>query len=180
MSRLLFNRDMRSTRFILILALAFTFAAQSADARPVPFSKTYETDKKLGIGLMLGVPAGFNTKFLFTDTLAVDLGIGAYIKYRDRTGFHLNADFLWHPFVAVEGESFLAPFYFGLGGRFLSAGDHNFIGIRVPFGLSFDITDSSFDIFLEGAFIVDVSISGMEPPGPVDVNGLIGVRYFIF
>ena len=171
-------------RFIVILTLSIALVAETADARPTSISKQYETDKRLGIGLMLGIPLGLDVKFLATETIAIDLGIGAYIAYRDRTGLHIHADVLYHPFVAVEGESFLAPLYAGLGARFLNYDDYTHIGIRVPVGIAFDFGSKAFDIFLEGAFVYDVSVSGGDPavetPGAVDINVMTGVRFFVF
>lgn len=170
---------MRRLRFIVILALSIAFVSESADARPTPISKIYETDKKLGLGLMLGVPTGLSVKFLATDQLAIDFGAGAYIVYRGRTGLHINLDVLYHPFVAVEGQSFLAPFYAGLGGRFLNFDSNRHIGIRVPFGIAFDFTKKSIDVFLEGAFVYDVSRTD-DMQGAVDINVLAGFRFFVF
>lgn len=170
---------MRRLRFIVILTLSFVFMAGSADARPTAISKRYETDKKLGLGLMLGVPSGLGVKFLATEELAIDFGAGAYIKYRDRTGLHIHADLLYHPFVAVEGDSFVAPFYSGLGVRFLNFGDFTHIGVRIPFGIAFDLESKSIDIFLEGAFIYDVS-RGESTGGAVDINIMSGLRFYVF
>jgi hypothetical protein len=165
---------------LLVLSFLFPFfiTAQRAEARPYALSKDYQTDKRLGVGVMLGVPASVSLKFLMTDTLALDAAAGAYIAYRDRTGFHAHADLLWHPFVAVEGESFLAPLYFGLGARLL-AYEFTHIGVRVPVGISFDFGKKPFDIFLEGAFIYDFSMPA-EATGPVDINAVVGVRYYLF
>lgn len=169
---------MRRTRFIVILALSLVFVAESADARPTAISKRYETDKKLGIGLMAGIPTGLGIKFLATEELAIDLGVGAVLGYRGRTGLHIHADFLYHPFVAVEGDTFLAPFYTGLGGRFLNFDDFTHIGVRIPFGIAFDLDNKSFDIFLEGALIYDVSMTEGSS-GAVDINVLTGLRFYV-
>lgn len=163
---------------IALLLISFLSTAQRAEARPYALAKNYETDKKLGVGVMVGIPASVSLKFLMTDTLAVDLGAGAYVAYRDRTGFHGHADLLWHPFVAVEGETFLAPLYVGLGARLL-AYDFTHVGIRVPVGISFDFSEKPFEVFLEGAFIYDVSMPA-EATGAVDINAVVGVRYFLF
>jgi hypothetical protein len=164
------------------MVLALLLAAASAHARPLALSKSFETDKKLGAGLMLGVPLGGVGKLVLSDQLAVDLGLGAYLAYRDRTGFHMHADLLWHPFVAVEGETFLAPLYVGLGTRLQNHDGLTHLGVRVPVGIAFVFDRLPIDIFLETALVYDFSISEPEldeaAPGAVDVNGLVGLRYF--
>ncbi len=162
-----------------VLVLGALLVAGHADAEPLAISKQYETDKKFGVGVALGVPVGGVGKFLITPKFAIDFGAGGYYLYRDRDGIHLYGDILWHPFVAVEGETFLAPLYVGLGSRILNYDDITHFGLRVPVGVSFDFYDAAIDVFLEGAFIYDVSI-GEGGEGAVDVNGQVGLRYYIF
>lgn len=178
----MFNRAMRSWFVTVILASVVLLATASAHARPLALSKRFETTKMLGLGVTLGVPSGVSGKLMFTPEWAVDLGVGAYLAYRDRDGMHVHADLLWQPFVAVEGQSFLAPMYFGIGPRILRHDEITHIGVRIPVGISFMFDKTPVDIFLEGAFVYDFSISepavDQESPGAVDVNGLVGVRYF--
>jgi hypothetical protein len=176
---------MRPWKLSVILTLAVLLAAASAHARPLAISKRFDTEKKLGAGVMLGVPLSAVGKLMLTSELAVDVGMGAYVAFRDRTGFHMHADLLFHPFVAVEGETFKAPLYVGLGSRFLHYQGINHVGVRVPLGIAFVFDNLPIDVFLETAFIYDFSISQGEPgevgesgPGAVDVNGLIGLRYY--
>ncbi len=172
----------RSPTLILasILALSAALlvaAATSAHAAPVALSKQFETDKRLGAGLMLGVPAGVSAKYMFTSTVAIDVGVGGYLLYRDRDGFAAHGDLLWHPFVAVEGESFLAPLYLGLGIRFLAHDSINHVGVRVPVGLAFVFDESPIDVFVESAFVYDFSVSE-DDESAFDANGVIGIRYY--
>jgi hypothetical protein len=182
---LLFNRAMRPWHLSVVLTLAVLLAAASAHARPLAISKRFDTGKKVGAGVMLGVPLSAVGKLMITSELAVDLGLGAYVAYRDRTGFHMHADLLFHPFVAVEGETFNAPLYVGLGSRLLHYDGITHVGVRVPLGIAFVFDKAPIDVFLETAFIYDLSISQGEPgevgdsaPGAVDVNGLVGLRYY--
>lgn len=151
----------------------------SADARPVELEKKFETDKTFGVGVMLGVPTAVSAKYFLIDELAVDLGLGAYLLYRDRDGFALHGDVLWHPFVAVEGTSFLAPLYFGAGVRLLDHDDSTRVGIRLPVGITFDFVDSPFDVFGESTLVVDVSVSNDDGTSPVDANFVVGLRYYL-
>jgi hypothetical protein len=59
------------------------------------------------------------------------------------------------------------------------------LGVRVPLGIAFVFDNLPIDIFLETAFIYDFSINqgedsavGDSAPGAVDVNGLVGLRYY--
>ncbi len=166
--------------FGLLVCLSGAFMGR-AEARPVHIDKTYETEKVLGVGVLLGVPLSISGKFFLNSEWAVDVGAGAYLAYRDRSGLHVHADILWHPFVAVEGETFMAPLYVGLGTRFLQYDEMDqsvtHVGVRVPVGIAFDFNDEPYDLFLEGAVVFDpvVSESG---PSPLDMNFGAGARIF--
>lgn len=155
----------------LIVALG---AATSAEARPVALSKRFETDKKTGVGLMVGSPTALSAKYFLTPEIAVDLSLGANLV-RKRDGFHLNADLLWHPFVAVEGITFLAPLYVGGGFRYL---DHDArAGIRFPVGISFVFDEKPLGLFAEVAVIYDVTMAE-EADGVLDPEMAVGARYY--
>ncbi|MCG8424927.1 MAG: hypothetical protein MJE77_44150 [Proteobacteria bacterium] len=164
--------------FAAAIVVSAVVLVGTANARPLAISKPFETDKTFGVGLAVGVPSGLTGKYLFTSQFALDFGAGGYYAYRDRDGLHLHGDILWHPFVAVEGETFLAPFYLGLGGRVLNYDDITHLGIRIPLGVAFDFKDIPVDVFLESALVVDVSVSE-DGKGKVDFNGLIGLRYYL-
>jgi len=161
-------------RAIAISLLVSFLAAAHAEARPVALSKRFDTDKKVGAGLMLGSPTAVSAKYFFTPEIAVDLGIGANV-IRKRDGFHVNADLLWHPFVAIEGKTFLAPLYLGGGFRYLA--HHDRAGIRFPVGLSFDFGGKPIDLFVELAAIYDIAMAE-EAEGVLDLNLATGLRYY--
>lgn len=165
-------------RIACVVALLLA-SVGSAEAGPAELEKDFETDKTVGVGLMLGVPAGLSAKFFLVDQLAIDLGIGGQLGYRDRDGFAIHADVLWHPFVAVEGRSFLAPLVLGVGARFLDYDQTSRIGVRVPVGLSFDFTDLPIDVFGELALVVDVAVDNGDDTSPIDANFVVGARYFL-
>jgi hypothetical protein len=147
-----------------------------AEARPVLLSKRYETTKKTGLGLMLGTPVAVAGKHFFSNELAVDGGVGINVL-RKRSGFHAHGDLLWHPFVAVEGNRFLAPLYFGGGMRLLVHDSITRIGLRIPVGLSFDFGEQPFDVFGEAALVLDAYVEE-EGRGVADANVVVGARYF--
>ncbi len=161
----------------LIISLLLVAITAEAQARPVALSKAYDGDKKLGVGLMLGTPTAAVGKYFLTTEIAVDLALGLNIL-RKRDGFHGHADLLWHPFVAVDGITVQAPFYIGAGVRYLSHDDISRIGLRIPFGISFDFTDKPIDVFAEFTPIFDLSVSD-EGDGVVDHSTVVGLRYFL-
>ena len=163
-------------RALIISLLLVAFAAE-AQARPVALSKRYQGDKKLGVGAMLGTPTAAVGKYFLTPEIAVDLALGLNIL-RKRDGFHAHADLLWHPFVAIDGITFQAPFYIGAGVRFLSHDDISRIGLRIPLGISFDFTNQPIDLFAEFTPIVDFSVSDAGR-GVADLSVVTGVRYFL-
>jgi hypothetical protein len=161
----------------LIISLLLVAITAEAQARPVALSKRYDGDKKLGVGLMLGTPTAVTGKYFLTTEVAVDLALGLNVL-RKRDGFHAHADLLWHPFVAVDGITLQAPFYVGAGVRFLSHDGISRIGLRIPFGISFDFTDKPFDIFAELTPIFDLSVSD-DGRGVADISTVVGFRYFL-
>jgi hypothetical protein len=132
-----------------------------------------------GVGLIVGEPTGLSAKFYLANDTAIDFAIGgAYIG----RGYQMHGDFLWHPFVLETTESFVLPFYFGVGGRVLKrdAGggddDHTRIGLRVPFGILFDFTRVPLDTFVELAPVGDYRTRGDQ--FGIDLNAGAGLRYY--
>ena len=163
-----------SAQLSLLCALLFLGSVTRAEARPVSISKRFETDKKIGVGVMVGSPTGVSAKYFFTPELAVDASVGANLV-RKRDGFHLNADLLWHPFVAVEGLTFLAPLHVGGGLRYLDHQDR--LGLRFPIGVSFVFGERPIGVFAEVAVIYEVSMAE-EADGVLDPEAALGVRYY--
>lgn len=175
---------MRRPRLVIALGLLVCFSGSftgRVEARPLAIDKAFESEKVMGVGVLLGVPLSITGKYFLSPEWAVDVGAGAYLAYRDRTGLHVHADILWHPFVAVEGETFMAPLYFGLGSRFLQYDEMNesvtHLGVRVPVGITFDFNDEPYDLFLEGAVVFDPVVSESEP-SQLDMNFGAGARVF--
>ena len=125
----------------------------------------FEANKTFGLGLELGEPTGLNGKYFVSKSGALDFGVGwidQHYYYGD--GLHLYADYLWHPASLVSTEAFELPFYIGAGLRYW---DFNYcyqglcdyggsaIGIRIPFGISFDFNNAPLDIFLQLVPVID-------------------------
>ncbi len=190
---------------ILVLALGLILMATAipeADARPRPAGKSkmkgFEANKTFGLGLMLGAPSGLSGKYYLSADTALDFGIGSIYQYRDRSGFHVHGDFLWHPLSLASTDAFELPLYFGVGARILtgsrcyrydnrsdrcdySYGDYTALGVRAPLGISFDFNNIPLDIFLEFALVLDFLVDRddrFDDRLYLDFNGAIGARYY--
>jgi hypothetical protein len=132
-----------------------------------------------GLGLVVGEPTGVCAKFYLGDDTAIDGAIG-YAPFRG--GFHVHADFLWHPAVLETRETFVLPIYVGAGARFMrefgsrGAPDSYRIGARGVAGILFDFTHVPIDVFAELAAILDLKTEG-DVIG-FDINASAGVRYY--
>ena len=127
---------------------------------------------RFGLGLMLGEPTGVNAKYFVDRHNAIDAGFGWSLT--DDHDFHLYTDYLYHVYSLIHSESGEAPIYFGLGARILFRDNKdNKAGIRIPLGLDYLFGNSPFDVFAEIVPIVDLS-----PDTDLDVEGVIGARFF--
>jgi len=125
----------------------------------------YAAHKKFGLGLELGEPDGLNGKVFVAPSGAIDFGLGyIYDHYYYGDGIHIYGDYLWHPVSLASTPSFDLPFYVGVGLRYWNfdycyqgiCGYHDSaVGIRVPFGLSFDFRNAPIDIFLQLVPVLD-------------------------
>jgi hypothetical protein len=168
----------------LIGATSLLSQTNDADARPRPAGKQrqFSANKTFGLGLMLGAPSGLTGKYFLNSREALDFGFGGMRYYRNRSGFHAHADYLWHPLSLASAEPFEIPLYFGIGARVFDFDDrfedsNLAVGLRVPVGIALDFNNVPLDIFLEFALVADVFVGYRDSIG-VDVNGALGIRYW--
>lgn len=121
------------------------------------------------LGVILGEPTGVSIQVWQSGTRAID-GALAWSFGRDDK-IHVHADYLKHDQLSVDRGSL--TFYYGIGARAILTDDARF-GPRFPIGLHYVIPDSRFSLFFEVAPIFD-----LVPATDFDVNGGIGVRYFL-
>jgi len=160
----------------LFLASLFAcaLAAAPANAQPPPEKGVF------GVGLIVGEPTGVSAKYYLTDDAALDFAIGGAFVGR---GFQVHGDYLWHPWVLEQKDSFALPVYLGVGGRILDHNgengeeDHVRLGVRGPVGILFDFTRVPLDIFAEVAGILDYRTKGDDDFG-LAFNAGIGARYY--
>jgi hypothetical protein len=154
----------------------------------------FQASRTFGLGLELGEPSGINGKYFLSEKAALDFGLGlAYGHYYYGNGFHIYADFLYHPLSLVSARAFDLPFYVGGGLRFWNFRycDGPFcnnvgsaVGIRVPVGISLDFKNVPLDVFIEVVPVLDF-VSGnyyfyYGYPAHFGVDGSVGIRYWFF
>ncbi len=138
----------------------------------------------LGVGLIIGEPTGVAAKLYLQDDQAVQAALGfAFVS----GGFHVHADYVFHPWILEEREDFTIPAYVGPGVRVMQHGagrdgDSDFrVGPRAVAGLLFDFKEIPLDVFVEVAGIIEYRF-GSEDPDIAGVgfalNGGIGARYY--
>jgi hypothetical protein len=132
----------------------------------------------LGLGLIVGEPTGVCAKYYLADDTAIDAAVGGAIIGR---GIQVHADYLWHPWLLEQKETFVMPAYVGVGARLLNQtggqnDDHVALGVRVPVGIMFDFTKIPLDVFVEVAGVLDYRSKG-DAFG-VDINAGAGARYY--
>lgn len=152
-------------RIFLLVSILFIYYTTSAQ------------DKGFGIGIMLGEPSGFSAKKWLSKQNAIDAGMGW--SFTENGSIHLHADYLYHNYDLIKVTDYKIPFYFGVGGRIKFKGSEkssigNYIGVRVPVGVSYEASSVPFDVFLEIVPILDVS-----PDTRFTFNSAIGVRYYL-
>jgi hypothetical protein len=154
---------MKVSKLALLSVVFALAAAPAADARPRPAGgssmKSFQANKTFGLGLELGAPFGLTGKYFLSDSNALQFGVGAiYDYYYAGDGVHLYLDYLWHPVSLVSAAAFELPFFIGVGGRFwdfdycrarVCGYGGSALGVRVPFGVSFDFNNVPIDIFIQ-------------------------------
>ena len=121
------------------------------------------------LGVILGEPTGISLQIWQTGTTAIDGALAWSFGRNDK--IHIHADYLLHNPLEVNRGSL--TFYYGIGGRAILTDEARF-GARIPVGLEYIIPDSRISLFFEVAPIFD-----LIPATDFDVNGGIGVRYFL-
>jgi len=145
----------------------------------------FASNGTFGLGIELGEPSGLNGKYFYQPDKAIDFGLGwVYHHYYGGDGFHLYVDHLWHPTTLVRAEAFQMPFYIGVGGRIWNfdcggCNDHaNAIGVRVPFGISFDFNNVPLDVYIQLVFVADVFINYPGHGFGPGLDGNVGIRFW--
>jgi hypothetical protein len=134
-------------------------------------------DKRVGIGLGVGVATGPNLQLMTSSISHVDVGMGLY--YDD--WLRIQADHAWRVVNLSSARSISLPLYLGVGGfvtdrRFGTSEG----GLRMPFGIQADFARAPIQLFGELSpelAVVQVTDDRMaQAPEPLAITGLMGVR----
>lgn len=143
-----------------LVTISFTSLAQA------------QNNEGTGIGFMVGEPTGLSLKTWTGGNNAIDAGLAWSFGRYD--AINLHADYLWHNYSVFEVDSGSLPLYYGIGGRAVFADDDAVLGARVPVGIDYLFEESPVGIFFEVAPIFNIA-----PSTDFDVDGAIGVRFYL-
>lgn len=126
--------------------------------------------KKVGIGIVLGSPAGLNAKFWLSHEDAFEITAGWGYQ-----NLWAEANYLRHNWgVFAESVDLAIPLYYGLG--VFAGGGPNSLGFgpEATVGLDFIFKNAPFDIFIEaGPAIL------LTPYTGVFFHGGLGARFYL-
>lgn len=150
---------MKRTYLILSLVMVASFLPGRLSAQ----------EKGTGLGVIFGEPTGISAKFWTDQKSAFDLGVAW--SFNGAGFLHVHADYLVH-FPDVIKSEIRLPLYVGIGAR-IRFNDPVRVGVRVPVGIAWWVSDVPLDVFLEVVPILDLT-----PSTDFNMNGGVGVRYF--
>lgn len=127
----------------------------------------------LGVGVMFGEPTGLSFKGWISERSAIDGGLGW--SFAHEGSVHIHVDYLYHFYNVFDTPRL--PLYIGVGGRIKLQNTKNNsdmrLGVRIPFGISYQFAEAPLDIFFEIAPVLD-----LNPSTSGSVNGALGVRFY--
>ncbi|HEX5058830.1 MAG TPA: hypothetical protein VFV99_05685 [Kofleriaceae bacterium] len=175
---------MRMLSAVLVLAATATTAHAEEAPTPAETEAPKEAGRPsekgtLGLGLIFGEPTGITGKLYLKDDQAVQGAFGASF-YAD--AWQLHGEYVWHPWILQDRDTFVLPVYLGPGMRFIRynggrGGDAEYAAdLRAVAGLLFDFKNVPLDVFIEvgGAFGYNFSDSGVD----LGLNIGAGIRYY--
>lgn len=159
----------------VVVVIVLVIAGRAADAQPVEKGT-------FGVGLVIGEPTGIAAKLYLDDDHAIQGAIGgAFIG----GGIVVQADYLWHPWILEDRDSFTLPVYLGPGVRVIDyrgGRDEDFFaaGLRAVAGILFDFKEVPLDVFIELAGVVEWQFGTIDDEqGPaLAVEAGLGARYY--
>lgn len=155
-------------KIILSLALLLALIPQITHARG-------SDNKRLGVGVNLGEPIGFDGRFYFTEQFTLDLVTGYGFEEK---GFIVQPSLLFNLRNILDydtKDASLVP-YFGAGFKTgIAKGGDGVAALRFPVGATYIMKDGEFEVSLEFAPGVEFS-----PDNQFDITGGLGFRYYFW
>jgi len=135
-----------------------------------------------GVGLVIGEPTGIAAKLYLDDDHAIQGAVGgAFIG----GGLVIQADYLWHPWILEDRDSFTLPVYLGPGVRVIDyrggrAESFFAAGLRAVAGILFDFKEVPLDVFVELGGVVEYKFGTADEDKGIGfaVNAGLGARYY--
>lgn len=145
---------------ILFLTFSITIFAQS---------------KRFGLGMILGQPTGFTTKFWLSKHNSFNTAFAWSLFESDSSkSFYIHLDHVFYYYGFFDIAPGLLPLNIGVGlSTEFRTNETTYIGFRVPVGLTYIFEDIPIEIFGEVAPVIN-----LYPNSNIRVVGGIGFRYF--
>ena len=133
------------------------------------------------LAVTLATPT-FAAKLYLKDDQAIQAAVGsAFVG----GGIQVHADYVFHPWMLEDRESFVLLGYVGPGVRVIDyaggrGGENYFaVGVRAVAGLVFDFKDVPLDAFVEVAGVGEYQFGAAAAKGfEVTLNAGAGARYY--
>ena len=163
-------------RTVLILAVLARLAHADDEGHPAEKGT-------FGIGIILGEPTGICAKLYLSDDQAIQAAVGAAFY---GGGLQVHGDYVFHPWVIQDRDSFVLPLYIGPGVRFIDynegrgADQHFALGLRGVVGILFDFKEVPLDVFVEVAGVLEWDFGSSSVGSHVGgaFNAGAGIRYY--
>jgi hypothetical protein len=162
------------------LGLVTLIIIASSSARAEGDKLNRGTEKgTLGVGIVLGEPTGVSAKLYLKDDQAIQAAAGAAFF---GGGLSLHVDYIWHPYILQERDSFTLPFYIGPGVRgieYSQGGGMSYfaLGVRAVVGLLFDFKSVPLDVFVEAAPVLEYGFASNKG-ARITFEADAGIRYY--
>jgi hypothetical protein len=164
---------------VLALVLASTAPAWAGDDDPTG-EKGRPVDKgTVGVGIIIGEPTGICAKLYLKDDQAIQGAVGgAFVG----GGIQIHADYVFHPWILQDRDTFVLPVYLGPGLRFIQynngrSASYFAPGLRAVIGMLFDFKNVPLDAFVEVAGVLEYRFVTGKGVG-VALNAGAGLRYY--
>ncbi len=164
----------------LVLALLFASAPALADDDAAGEKGRPAEKGTLGVGIILGEPTGITAKLYLKDDQAIQASAGAAFV---ANGLQVDGDYVFHPWILQDQDTFVLPVYVGPGVRFIDysggsqSSSHFAMGLRAVGGLLFDFKNVPLDAFVEVAGVLEYDFKTGAGAG-LGLNLGAGVRYY--
>src|ERR1043166_592802 len=161
------------------LGFVMLIIAAASSARADGDKPSRGTEKgTLGVGIVIGEPTGVTAKLYLKDDQAIQGAVGAAFI---GGGLSVHVDYVWHPYILQERESFTLPLYIGPGVRgieYSTGGGMSYfaLGIRGVVGMLFDFKTVPLDTFFEVAPVLEYGFQSTQGAA-VALHLDAGIRY---